>query len=162
MVEFSFIYVSYIFIYIYIYVCVCVCVCVNCALYKCIYIYTCIYIYIYICVWVCVWMRTPVADSVHMNIYLKNTFAYAGLDYSLGVRCLTNVKSAGFWSQLEVFWVSTHTEEWCYNETYGLKMTIFKYLKIFKKISIWLIGKTISGTATPLMAMKGYVKFPGF
>ena len=52
-----------------------------------------------------------VVDSVHMNIYLKNPFTYAEIEDSLGVRYLTDEKSAEFQSQLEVSCVSNHTEE---------------------------------------------------
>ena len=68
---------------------------------------------------------TPVANSVYVNIYVKNSFAYAENDEIFSVRHPTGVKSADFRSQLEASGVSSHTEELRYNETLCLGMTIY-------------------------------------
>ena len=59
-----------------------------------------------------------------MNINLKNPFVYAEIDDASEVRYLSDEKLAGFWTQLEVSPVSTHTEELWYNKTVNLWMTI--------------------------------------
>ena len=78
---------------------------------------------------------TLVADSIHMNIYLKDSFTYTEIDDSSRVRYLIDVKSAGFQSQLKVSHVSSHTEELWYNEKVSLGMTIYIYIYIY--IHIW-------------------------
>ena len=50
---------------------------------------------------------TPVVD----NVYVKYCFTYAENDDGTGVRYPTDVKSAGFRSQLEGSHESNHTEE---------------------------------------------------
>ena len=45
----------------------------------------------------------------------KNCFIYD--DNDSGIRCTTDVKSAGFRSQHEASRWSSHTEKLCYNET---------------------------------------------
>ena len=57
-----------------------------------------------------------VAESVYVNIYLKNTFSYTENANSSGVRYPTNIKSTGFRSKLEASRMSSHTEELCYNK----------------------------------------------
>ena len=51
-----------------------------------------------------------VADSVYVNMYLKNSFAYPENDETSWIRYLTEVKSAGLWSYLEVSRISSHTK----------------------------------------------------
>ena len=62
------------------------------------------------------------------KIYVKNSFTNAENDDGSMVRYLTDVKSARFWSQLEASWVSSCTEEFWYNETVYLWMTIYAYI----------------------------------
>ena len=40
----------------------------------------------------------------------------------------SNVKLGRLWSQLQASYVSSHTEEWWYNETVCLWMTIYIYI----------------------------------
>ena len=41
-------------------------------------------------------LSTPVADNVHINIYLKHPLAYSEIDDSSEARYPTDVKSTGF------------------------------------------------------------------
>ena len=56
---------------------------------------------------------------------MLNSFTYIEDADSSAVRCLTGIKSAGFWSQLEASCVSSHTDELWYNEIVCLWMTIY-------------------------------------
>ena len=56
-------------------------------------------------------MSTPVADSVYMNIYLKNSSDCAENDDTSELRYLIDVKSVGFRFHLEFSPVSSHTEK---------------------------------------------------
>ena len=63
-------------------------------------------------------LRTPVADRVYVYIYIsKNSFAYVEDDGCSVVKYPTGMKSAGFRFPLEVFRVSSHSEELWYKET---------------------------------------------
>ena len=53
----------------------------------------------------------PVAESIYVNIYLKNSFAYAKNADSSRVRYAHNIKSAGFRSNLEAFGMSSNIVE---------------------------------------------------
>ena len=79
---------------------------------------------------------TPIADCVYMNVYRKNVFAYAENDDCTGIRYPTDVMLSGFRSHLEKFRVSTHTEEFWYNEIDSLWMTIHTHTYIFIYIYI--------------------------
>ena len=72
-------------------------------------------------------LSSPVADSVYVNIYLKNFFAYAENDDVSGVRYPAYIKSARFWSLLEASHVSSHIEELWHKETACMWMTIYIY-----------------------------------
>ena len=85
-------------------------------------------------------LSSPIADSVYVKKYLrKNSFTYAEKDDSYGLRYPTDVRSAGFQSQVEAYRVSSHSEELWYNETVSLCVTIYNGNKsngIWKKQDI--------------------------
>ena len=72
-----------------------------------------------------------VVDSIYVNIYLKNYFAYAENDEGSGVRHPTDVISAGFQSQLEASREFSNTEELRSNETVCLWMKKKKNIYIY-------------------------------
>ena len=51
---------------------------------------------------------------------------------------LVNVKSAGFWSQLEASQVFSHTDEFWYNKTICLWKTIYIYIYIYKTMHAYI------------------------
>ena len=51
----------------------------------------------------------------------------------------SNVKLAGFLSQFQASYVSSHTEELWYNETVCLWMTIYLYIYIYRKLRIKIV-----------------------
>ena len=55
----------------------------------------------------------------------------------------SNIELGGFQSQLQVSYMSSHTEELSYNETVCLWMTIYIYIYIWEK-GIWKIKLTRS------------------
>ena len=50
----------------------------------------------------------------------------------------SNIKMGGFWSQLQVSYVSSYPEELGYNETVCPWMTIYIYIYIYIYIKGWL------------------------
>ena len=75
---------------------------------------------------------TLVADDIYLKkICAKNSVGYTENVNGSGVRYMSDIRSAGFWSHFEASHRFSHTKELWYNKTVCLWMNIYIYIYIY-------------------------------